>query len=95
MQEHKQGEQYRVRKITPKGMRCGIGACPTIYEVVSECGFGACPGVHASESSKDKYYIVGRQLTQQEIKDLGLAEKVGQGEGVVEVPKGLLRELKD
>ena len=87
--------EYPLREITPREMQCGISACPAVYEVASNSMVSACPSVHASEVSKGSYYVVGRQLTQQEIKELGLAEKVAHGEGVVEVPKGLLKNLKD
>ncbi len=71
---------------------CGIAACPSVYEVRSNCGIGVCPSIHAEEH-KDKYYVVGRQLNEKEIRDLGLAKKVGKGEAIIEVPKSLLENL--
>lgn len=75
---------------TMKREDCLAGACPRVYEISASCGFGACPGVHASENS---YYVIGRQLSEQEIKEMGLAEKVGAGEALVEIPKDLLDNM--
>ena len=84
-------QKYELREV---GGAFILAGCPAVYEVRNDCLAGACPSVHASEANKDKYYVVGRQLTQQEIKDLGLIEKVAEGEAVMEVPKGLLKNLK-
>jgi len=69
---------------------CIGGACPSVYEVRNSCTAAACPSVHTFGGS---YYVVGRSLSEKEIKDMGLSEKVGKGEGVVEVSKSLIEGL--
>ena len=70
---------------------CVVGECPAVYEVrTADCIGGACPSVHTSE---DKYYVIGRQLSKQEIEGMGLEKKVGEGETLIEVPKDLLKNL--
>ncbi|MBI2667728.1 hypothetical protein HYX17_03065 [Candidatus Woesearchaeota archaeon] len=84
---------YELEELTPREMQCGIGSCPSIYklrELTSVCPpFGYCPTVY-DEEGKDVYIIIGKQL---DPKKLGLEEKIGEGETVIEIPKGLLKNL--
>ncbi len=86
-------QRYGLKNLTPPEM-CAAAACPALYEleeVASEnCGVGACPAVYEGESGKEVYIIIGTQLSPE---DFGLVGKVGEGETVIEVPKGLLSNL--
>jgi len=46
-------ENYVLRDITPKEMRCGVTiACPSIYEITPKgmiCIAGACPGIYEAK----------------------------------------------
>ncbi len=74
---------------------CTAIACPTVYqpkEISSEdCGVGSCAGVYEGEPGKEVYIIIGKQLNPEEV---GLAHKVGEGETLIEIPKGLLASLQ-
>ena len=66
-----------------------------LHEVrkASRCGWGACPSIHADKEDDSMYYVVGTALSEQKIKELGLAGKVGKGEVAMAVPKSLLEGL--
>ena len=80
-----------IREVTPKGMKCGgATACPAIFEVSSDsfCGSGgSCPAIFKDE--KGSYILIGKLVDH---KELGLSERVGKDEVVVEVPKKLIDE---
>ena len=81
--------EFKLREVTPKSMRCGIGACPGIIEKTPKdmiCVLGACDSIHASESS---YLIVGKNVNPAKF---NLQHKVGEGEVMIEVPKKLIDE---
>ena len=77
-----------LREVTPRYMRCIIGACPSIYEEVTpknmQCVLTACPQIH---KGNDSYLIVGEQVNPS---DVGLEGKVGEGEVLIKVPKTLI-----
>jgi len=87
-----------IREITPKKMECTAWACPAIYEGVREitpqdmnCMAAKCFSVHSAEKKgKEVYLIVGKILNPI---DAGLEKKVGEGEALIEVPKGLIDGL--
>lgn len=84
-------EKYKTKELTPENMICGLGACPAIYEVTPEdakCICGSCPSIYGTEGS---YLIVGEGV---EPKEFGLAGKVGKGEVLIRVPKGLIDKIK-
>ncbi|OGJ22103.1 hypothetical protein A3K73_07475 [Candidatus Pacearchaeota archaeon RBG_13_36_9] len=64
-----------------------------LHEVRKECGIAACPSVHADSNDVNMYYVVGTALSEEKIKDLGLAKRVGKGEVAMAVPKSLLEGL--
>lgn len=78
--------KYKLIDRTPEEMQCIIGGCPQIYE---ECVLGGCPTI--IDKDDGNYYIVGIQV---EPKDFGLEKKVGEGEVLIKVPKGLIDNLK-
>jgi hypothetical protein len=65
---------FDLRRLTPEEQRCGIGACPEVYE-----------------QNKDCYLIIGRVV---DAKQFGLEKKVGEGEMLISVPKGLIDGMK-
>ena len=81
--------KYELKDRTPESMRCVAGACNRIYEL---CIFAGCPSISEQEG---KYIIIGRALNQAQVNELGLAQKIGEGEAIIEVPKGLIDHLKD
>lgn len=113
--------KYKLNEITPKGMQCGVGACPSIYELLTDitprehqcaavacpaiykgtkditpkdkqCLTCACPSVHITRKNrKEVYLIVGKLINPSEA---GLVKKVGKGEALIEVPKGLINKIK-
>ena len=72
-------EKYQVKEVTPEAMRCAIGACPKVY---------------AARDAKvfDKYLIIGKQVNPQAA---GLEGKVGEGEAMIEVPRGLIDGMEE
>ncbi len=88
-------QKYKLKNLTPAEFSCMLSACPQIYELEEisseECAVAACPGVYRPQGKEDVYVIVGKQLSPA---DVGLVDKVGKGETVIEVPKGLLANLK-
>ncbi len=86
--------KYKLKDLTPPEV-CGIGMCPQIYEleeIASEdCAAMACPTVYKPKENRDVYVIIGKQLSPAEV---GLVGKVGEGETVIEIPKGLLANLQ-
>lgn len=85
-------ENYILREITPKNMRCAVGPCPAIYELTPEdmkCGAYICPGIY---EDKGNYLIIGEQV---DPKKVGLEKKVGEGEILIEVPKKLIDEREN
>ena len=67
--------------------------CPEVFEVarVDDCFGGlGCPAIYNTPEKPDTYFVVGRIV---DPKETGLAKKVGNGEQVVAIPKGLLTKL--
>ena len=85
--------KYRVRELTPEANMCLSPGCPGIYELTSEsmkCGpIGGCPTI---EEYKEKYLIVGK------VEDFSkfptLEGRVGEGEILISVPKGIIDGMK-
>ncbi|MDP3957907.1 MAG: hypothetical protein Q8Q36_00400 [bacterium] len=73
---------------------CGIGMCPTVFEVTSEsqqCVIGACPSAFKDE--KGDLIIVGTLLTEEE--KAAIAHKIKAGEeNAIRVPRALIAGLK-
>jgi len=92
--------KYEINKITPKAYQCVNIACPAVYEGLKEitsqemeCGVSACPSSHkAKREGKEVYLIVGKIVNPSEA---GLEKKVGEGEALIEVPKGLIDDMGD
>lgn len=77
---------------------CTAAACQGIYESTPEglrdltpeaerCLLGACPGAYERGES---YLIIGRTVDPRE---LGLAQRVGKGETLIEISKNLLAKI--
>ena len=81
--------KYELKDITPESMRCVLAACNRIYEL---CIVASCPSI---SEQKGNYIIIGKVLSQAQVSELGLAQKVSEGEAIIEVPKGLIDHLKD
>lgn len=81
---------YKVKEITPEDERCGVGPCPAIYKTKNEeCGpIGGCPTI---EEHGDKYFIIGKV---EDATNFGLEKKVGKGEVLISIPKGIIDKLK-
>lgn len=78
-----------MKDITPIDMRCAIGAsCPTLIEITPQdmrCDFGpSCPSLHEVEGM---VAVIGK--ISPEVAAI-LKDRIGEGEDVVLVPKGLL-----
>ena len=85
--------KYKLINRTPEEMRCLFGACPAIYELTpkeNRCCVGACPSIFRDKDNN--YYIVGTQV---DPKEHGLAEKVGDGEVLIKVPKELIDKMEN
>lgn len=93
-------QSYILREVTPEPLRClGIG-CPTIYAVERtpeplRCFGGiGCPGVF--EGLEHTYLIVGKQIDLEQARtfQIGegktLADKIGLGEVLISLPKGII-----
>jgi len=76
-----------MRDVTPKAMRCWPLSCPAIFEVTPSdmrCAMTmSCPAVFEKE---DGYLIIGKIVEVPE----EIFSRVGEGETVVWVPKGLV-----
>ena len=58
-----------------------------------QCIVRACPAIYeATKESSPIYLIVGKRINAEEA---GLAHRVGEGEVLIEVPKGLLAEINN
>jgi len=87
--------KYKINEITPKAYQCAIDNCPSIYEGVKEltpkemqCIAAACPSINkAKNEDKEVYLIVGKNINPIEA---GLEKKLGKGEALIEIPKGLI-----
>ena len=82
--------KVKLRELTPKHMKCAIGACPAIFEVTPKhmkCCISACPAIF--KDGKEKYFVIGKKVNP---KKLGIANKVGKDEVLIEVPKALIDE---
>jgi len=84
-------KKYELEDVTPQEMRCGaFGGCPSIYKAKDvtpkdmKCVFDVCPSIH---ETSDSYLIVGKKISPA---DVGLEEKVGKGEVLIEVPRKLI-----
>ena len=53
------------------------------------CGVCVCPGVYVG--MKDNYLIIGKI---EKAEEFGLEKKVGEGETLISVPKGLIDNVK-
>jgi len=97
-------KNYRLIDKTPEGLRCGVGACPRIYQLneciigncptiyeFDECVIGACPTVRGIDG---KYIVIGKKVDVNKLKELGLENRVGKDEAAVEVPKGLIDKIR-
>lgn len=96
-------ENYALREITPKEMRCGIGPCPALYEVIErtpeemKCGVGACPAVY---ELRDNYVVIGKQISSEEARKIPLqngrtlAERIGNGEVALCIDKRIIDKRK-
>ena len=85
-------ENYILREITPKIMRCGIAACSSIYEITPKdmrCAVGPCLGIYKDGGN---YFIIGKQVNP---KEFGLEKKVGEREVFIKVPKELIDEKEN
>lgn len=88
-------DYYELRELTPKHMRCIVGACPAIYaarDVTPRgmmCSEGCCPGIHKTD---DTYLIIGERVDPEEA---GLAGKVGENEVLIRVPRPLIDEKEE
>ena len=79
-------------EITPEKYQCGIGACPAIFEITPpeyKCVLGACPSAF-EDTENSSYLIIGTKV---DPKDLGLSERVGEGEVLIKIPKGILEDI--
>ncbi len=54
------------------------------------CVYALCPAVYSTDQG-DELYIVGKKV--EGLKELGIAEKVGEDEQVVMVDREMLRQL--
>lgn len=88
--------KYKITERTPEAMQCAVGTCPAIYEIerktpqTMECTAVTCPEIY-EDSTNGSYLIVGRVENAEEF---GLGKKVGKGEVLVSVPKGLIDEME-
>lgn len=88
--------KYDVRKVTPEAMKCILASCPAVYEVVErtpkklDCVVGSCARIY-EESQGRRYVIIGRVEKPEEF---GLEKKVGEGEALISIPKGLIDEMR-
>lgn len=78
-------------EVTPAAMRCAIGAsCPALYEITpteAKCPIANCPAIFAQE---DGVLVIGKTAPVPE----ELKTKIGPGEALVWVPKGLLKDIE-
>jgi hypothetical protein len=63
---------------TPESLRCGVGPCPAIYEVMR----GGKP---------KKMLVIGKRV---DPRDAGLAKNINRGEVLIEVPAAIFSDLK-
>ena len=82
---------YKLRELTPESERCGVGPCPSIYEVKNDSQ-GCFGGVGCPEviPQTDRYLIIGKKL---EPKEYGLEQKVAEHEVLIEVPRNIIDKL--
>jgi len=81
----------KLKEITPKEYQCIAATCPAVFEITPEafqCAAVACPGVFEEEN---KLIIIGRKVN--DLKKIGLAERVGKEEEAVVVDKEMLRQI--
>ena len=96
--------KYNIKDVTPESQYCALLSCPAIYEGFKEitpesqyCALLSCPAVYSSENKQDVYLIVGKLLPKDSLKGVGLGDlekKIGEDEVLIEVPRGLIGELK-
>lgn len=78
-----------IYEITPKNMRCGVGACPVIYELTPKdmkCMVGSCCSIYETEG---KYLIIGEKV---DLKAFGIEGKASETEVGILVPQKLIDE---
>ena len=96
--------EYQLREVTPKILRCLLAACPAIYEGVRDvgkfdCAIIGCPGIYEAKDciagigcpdikKRGNVYLIIGK--QVDPKDAGLEKKVGSGEVLIEVPRELI-----
>jgi len=87
--------KYKINEITPKAYQCAAWACPAIYKGLKEmtpkemgCTSFACPSINETEREGQKVYLIVGKIVNPA--DVGLAKKVGEGEALIEVPRGLI-----
>lgn len=56
-----------------------------------ECLMGACPAIF--KTNKESFILIGKKLTEAEVKK-ALKGRIGKNEIAIEIPKGLLSELR-
>ena len=81
----------KLKEITPKEYQCAAVACPAVFEITPEafqCSAVMCPAVFEEEN---KLIIIGRKVN--DLKKIGLAERVGKEEEAVVVDKEMLRQI--
>ena len=85
--------KYELRDVTPESMKCALVTCPSIYEVARvECVVASCPAIYGIAEKPDTYFVIGKKV---DPKEAGLAERVGEGEEVIAIPKDLLEMLRE
>lgn len=75
--------------ITPEAYRCAAGACPAVFQVLTEnaCGAGSCPAI---ARSGDDYIIIGKITGILEHPEL--EGRIGPEEQAVKISAALLEE---
>ena len=69
--------KYTINEITPHEMRCGVGACPSIYEAQSEEGLKV-------------YLIIGKKINPSKVGLGELEKRIGLDEVLIEVSRVLI-----
>lgn len=82
---------YEIKDLTPQDKMCGIGiGCPSVYET-KEGKCGPIVGGPSIEEYGDKYLIIGNIENPE---DFGLEKKVGKGEILISIPKGIVDDMR-
>ena len=81
-----------IYEITPDSEMCSVLSCPAIYEITPDsemCTSMLCPGIY--DGLENDYIIVGSQI---DPKEVGLEEKVGDGEVLIKISKKIIDNKK-